>query len=147
MAVQATYTNGEVIAAASGGNFAGTPCRTVLTGIYDASRKNVVSGDVIPVVNIPAGTFVEAVIMECVTAQATVTFAVGKTGSTAGYLAATAVGTAGVKTRGVGALAVGDYATTPGGDLFATAGTIDLLVGAATASTAVVKVHVICTIA
>lgn len=142
MAVQSTYTNGEVIAAKSGGDYTGTPTRTILTGIYDASRKNVVSGDVIPVVNFPAGTIIENVVLEVITGQATVTFALGLTGTTAGYLAATGVATAGVKTAGTVASLVADGV----GAMNLTAGTVDLLVGAATASTAVVKVHVICTI-
>lgn len=142
MASQATYTNGEVIAASSGGNYAGTPARTILTGVYDAARLNVVSGDVIPVVNIPAGTLIENVILEVLTGQATVTLGLGKTGTTAGYLAATAVTTAGTKTPGTVAsliVAAGDY--------ISAAGTVDLLVGGATASTVKVRVHVICTIA
>jgi len=143
MAIQATYTDGEVIAAKSGGNYAGTPVRTILTGIYDATRKNVVSGDVIPVVKFPAGTLIENVIMEVITGQATVTFALGLTGTTAGYLAATAVTTAGVKTAGTVASLVADGV----GALNTPAGTVDLLVGGATATTAVIRVHVICTIA
>lgn len=143
MAIQATYTDGTVIAAGSGGNYAGSPVRTILTGVYDASRKNVVSGDVIPVVNFPAGTLIENVIMEVLTGQATVTFALGLTGTTAGYLAATAVATAGVKTAGTVASLVADGV----GALNLTAGTVDLLVGGATATTAKIRVHVICTIA
>lgn len=144
MAVISTYTNGESIAAASGGNYAGAPARTVLTGIYDSTRKNAASAtsDTVPLVTIPAGTLVENVILEVVTGQATVTFAVGKTGSTAGYLAATGVATAGTKTAGTSAALV-----TAGGDFFAAAGTIDLLVAGANATAVVVKVHVICTIA
>lgn len=143
MAIQATYTDGTVIAAGSGGNYAGTPVRTILTGVYDASRKNVVSGDVIPVVNFPAGTIIENVILEVLTGQATVTLALGITGTTAGYLAATAVTTAGTKTAGTVASLVADGV----GALNTTAGTVDLLVGGATATTVKVKVYVICTIA
>lgn len=142
MAIQATYTDGTTIAAVSGGNYAGTPVRTVLTGVYDASRLNVVSGDVIPVVNFPAGTIIENVVLEVLTGQATVTLALGITGTTAGYLAATAVATAGVKTAGTVASLVADGV----GALNTTAGTVDLLVGGATATTVKVRVHVICTI-
>lgn len=141
MAVQASYTNGASIAAASGGNHAGSPAHTILTGIYDSTRLNVVSGDVIPVVNIPAGTLIKNVILEVITGQATVTLGLGKTGTTAGYLAATAVTTAGTKTAGTaGSLIVAS------GDFIATAGTVDLLVGGATAAGVVVKVHVLCAI-
>ena len=41
MASRSTYTDGEVIAAKSGGQHAGSPCRTILTGEYDAARLNV----------------------------------------------------------------------------------------------------------
>lgn len=143
MASQALYNDGTSIAAGSGGNHASTPCRTILTGVYDATRRNVVSGDVIPVVNFPAGTIIENVIMEVLTGQATVTMALGITGTTAGYLAATTVATAGTKTAGTVASLVADGV----GALNVTAGTVDLLVGAATAATCVIKVHVICTIA
>ena len=143
MAVQTTYNDGTLIAAASGGNHAGSPCRTVITGVYDATRLNVVSGDSIPVINIPAGTIVENVVLEVVTGQATVTFAIGLTGGTTdGYLAATTVATAGTKTAGT----TGTYIADGVGDLYATADQLDLLVGAATASTCVIKVHAICTI-
>lgn len=142
MAIQATYADGTTIASASGGDYAGTPVRTVLTGVFDASRGNVISGDVIPVVSFPAGTIIENVVLEVLTGQATVTLALGITGTPAGYLAATAVATAGAKTAGTVASLVADGV----GALNTAAGTVDLLVGGATAATVKVRVHVICTI-
>lgn len=142
MATYTTYTDGTNIAAGSGGNYAGSPCRTVLTGTYDATRRNTTAADVIEVLNIPAGTVVENVVLEVITIEATATptIAVGDGGGTTSWVGATSTATA-AKTLGAGAYVVA------GGKFYAAADTIDLVIPAGDAATTLVcKVHAICSI-
>jgi len=138
-----TYTNGEVVAAASGGSYSGAPCRTVLTGYYDATRRNMtVDGDTMAVLNIPAGTIVENVVLEVITAEATATptISVGDGNGTSSWVSGASTATA-AKILGAGAYVAA------GGKLYATADTLDLLMPAGDdATTLVCKVHAICTI-
>lgn len=142
MATYTTYTDGSTIAAGSGGSYAGSPCRTVLTGVYDATRRNTTAADVIEVLRIPAGTVVENVVLEVVTieASATPTIAVGDGSGTSSWVGATTTATAG-KTLGAGAYVAA------GGKFYAAADTLDLLIPTGDAATTLVcKVHAICSI-
>ena len=146
-----TYTDGTVVAAASGGNYAGTPVRTVLTGHYDSTRRNMtVDADTMAVVNIPAGTWVEAVILEIVTPEtsATPTISVGDGDGTSSWVAGVSTdAAAGTKYLGAGAYAIATGTSQTNGKFYATADTIDLLMPAGDdATTLVCKIHVICTI-
>ena|SRR3990167_1092041 len=138
-----TYTDGTVVAAASGGNYAGTPVRTVLTGHYDSTRRNMtVDGDTMEVVNIPAGTVIESVVLEVITAEtsATPTINVGDGTDPNGWVAGAATDAV-AKLLGAGAYVAA------GGKLYATADTLDLEMPTGDdATTLVCKVHVICTI-
>lgn len=148
MATYTTYTNGESIAAYSGGTYAGSPSRTVITGVFDAARRNLVAADVVQAVTIPAGTWVEAVILEIVTAEATATqtISVGDSASTSGWVSAvSSSAAAGTKYLGAGALAIATGTSQTNGKYYTAASTIDLLVPATmVATTLKVKVHVVC---
>jgi hypothetical protein len=80
-----TYSNGTTIANASGYNAAGAPAATVITGVFDASKRNLTSGDSAAVVTIPANTFVHNVAIEVLTADATQTADVGDGDITDGW--------------------------------------------------------------
>lgn len=150
MATYTTYTNGDNIAAASGGNYAGTPVRTVLEGVFDASRRNLVAADVVTVVNVPAGAWVEAVLMEILTPEVTAaqTISVGDGASTSGWISAVnSSAAAGTKYLGAGALAIATGTSQTNGKLYTAADTIDILVPATmVATTLKVKITVVCTI-
>jgi hypothetical protein len=80
-----TYSDGKTIANASGYNAAGAPAATVITGVFDASKRNLTSGDSAAVVTIPANTFVHNVAIEVLTADATQTADVGDGDITDGW--------------------------------------------------------------
>lgn len=122
MATYTTYNDGKTIAASSGGNYAGSPVVTVLTGVYDASKRALAAADVAEVINVPAGTYVMKVFYRVVTGDATQTLNVGDGADPDGYVAAADVATAGNSGVGAGALATGKY--------YATADTIDIEVPA-----------------
>lgn len=140
-----TYTDGTVVAAGSGGNYAGTPAWTVLTGVYDATRRNMtVDLDTMAVLNIPAGTIIHNVVLEIITAEATATptINVGDGTDPNGWVAGVDTSAAaGTKYLGAGAYVAA------GGKLYATADTLDLEMPAGDdATTLVCKVHALCTI-
>lgn len=138
-----TYTDGTVVAAGSGGNHAGTPAWTVLTGVYDATRRNMtVDGDTMEVLNIPAGTLVHNVIVEVITIEttATPTISVGDGNGTTSWVVGASTATA-AKILGAGAYVVA------GGKFYAAADTIDIIMPAGDdATTLVCKIHAVCTI-
>lgn len=138
-----TYTDGTVVAAGSGGNHAGTPAWTVLTGTYDAARRNMtVDLDTMAVLNIPAGTIIHNVVLEVITAEATgtPTINVGDGTDPNGWVAGAVTSAAG-KFLGAGAYVAA------GGKLYTAADTLDLEMPAGDdATTLVCKVHAICTI-
>lgn len=118
MATYTTYTDNSVIASSSGGNYAGTPMQTVLTGVFDASKRNLAAADVAEVVNIPAGTYVTKVFVEVLVADdATHIFNVGDGADPDGYVAGAAADAL-ATSIGAGALA--------GGKFYASADTIDV---------------------
>lgn len=134
-----TFTNyddgGTLIAASSGGNAAGAPAQTVLTGVFDASKRNMVAADVVEVVNIPAGTLVSRVFLEVITVEAAKTVNVGDGADPNGYVAAASTATA--------ATLLGDGAlVTAAGKLYTAADTIDIEAPAGVAFT-VLKVRII----
>src|ERR1019366_575498 len=98
----------ETIAMNSGGNYAAAPCRTVLTNVFDAARRNLASLDVVSLINIPAGTFVEAVVLEIITPNAaSQTLSIGDSNGTSSWLVSAATdAAAGTKTLGAGAYAI-----------------------------------------
>ena len=123
MATYTTYSvGGETIAAVSGSNYAGSPVVTVLTGVFDASKRALAAADIAEVVVIPAGTYVMKVFYRVLTADATQTLNVGDGADPDGYVAAADVGTANNSGVGAGALATGKY--------YASADTIDIEVPA-----------------
>lgn len=139
----------ETIAMNSGGNYAGAPCRTVLTNVFDASRRNLASTDVVELINIPAGTFVEAVIFEIITANAaSQTMSVGDGNGTSSWVSAAATdAAAGTKTLGAGAYAIATGTSATNGKFYATADTIDILSDSGkTATTGKFRVSVICSL-
>ena len=150
MATYTTYTDGTSIVAASGGNYAGAPVRTVLTGIFDAAKRNLTAADVAEVLSIPAGTWVESVILEILTAEnsATPTISVGDGTSTSGWVSAVdSSAAAGTKYLGAGALAIATGTSQTNGKFYSTADTLDLLIPTGDAATTLkVKVYAVCTI-
>lgn len=150
MTAYTTYTDGTTIAAGSGGNHAGTPARTVLTGVYDASKRNMVAADTAAVLNIPAGTIVEKVVLEIITAEATSaqTISVGDSDGTSSWVSAVnSSAAAGTKYLGAGAYAIATGTSATNGKLYSAADTLDLLVPTSMVTTTFkCKVHAICTI-
>jgi len=143
-----TYTDGTVVAAASGGNYAGAPAHTVLTGFYDATRRNMtVDTDTMALINIPAGTLVHNVVLEVITIEATATpvISVGDATDPNGWVASESTAVAG-KFLGAGAYAIATGTSKTNGKLYTTATTINLEQTTTDSTTLKCKVHVICTI-
>ena len=139
MATYTTYELGDSISATSGGNAAGFPAPTVLTGEFDSARRNLVAADVIELIDVPAGTLVKNVFYEVLVGEAAQTLDIGDGVDPDGYVAVAAVATAGSSGIGAGALAGGKY--------YSAADTIDLAVPATKAYTVLrVRVYVECTI-
>jgi hypothetical protein len=96
MADFTTYANGDVVALSGGGNAASYPMVTVLENTYDTARGNVTSGDTCTeFIKIPAGSFVQHVMVECITGEASVTITVGTAADPDGYVTTTSLATAG----------------------------------------------------
>lgn len=104
MANYTTYGGGEVIANKAGANAAGYPATTVLVAEFDASKRNLATGDTVDIASLPNGVVVNSVVLEVVTADAGGgSIAVGTSaGTPAALVAATAVASAG-RTLGAGA--------------------------------------------
>jgi|PlaIllAssembly_1097288.scaffolds.fasta_scaffold27725_3 hypothetical protein len=150
MTTYTTWLDNTASTAQSGGNYAGTPKRTVLVGVYDAKKRPLASTNVIELITIPAGTFVEAVFYRVLTADAGVGIDVGDGTDPNGWIADADVGTAGNIGMGLGAYAV----ATPGsqtatiGKYYSAADTIDLYCVSGDAyDTLKVQISVACTIA
>lgn len=115
----------------------------VVSAIFNAGDATVVKGaaiavnDVFPLITIPAGALVLAVVAVVATAEGgTFTFSVGDTATPTGYLS----GSNGNTTTNASSF---NATTTPAfgaGKYYPTAGTIDLLVASGTATAAIVKV-------
>ena len=106
-----------------------------------AGATALAASDVLEVLQIPAKSIVSQVGMEVITAAGvTSTIAIGDTSAAAGYLAATsanAVATSG----GVPTLSAGAFAPTlSGGKLYSSADTVDITIGTAVPSAAVVRI-------
>lgn len=145
MATYTTYTDGSAIATTVGaGAYASTPARVILEGTFDASRRNLVAGDIVPLVNVPAGMLVEQVGYTIVTPEATAaqTFNVGDGNVANGYVPA-ASSSAAAGTRGVGSGTL----VVAAGTFYPAGGTINLSVPATMVCTTFkVRVFVIGTI-
>jgi len=143
MAIFTTYTNGSSIAATSGGSYTGAPSRTVISNVFDAHQRNLAAGDVATVLNIPAGTFVEAVVVEIMTSEVTAaqTVSVGDVVDPIGWVnAVSSSAPAGTKYLGAGT-----FATT--GKLYTIDSTINVVMPAGmVATTLKIKVNAVCTI-
>ncbi len=150
MATFTTYDNasgGAVIAASSGGNYAGSPGQTVLTGTFNASKRNLAAADVAEVLDIPAGTHVQQVFAEVLTVDnAGFKFALGDGTDPNGYVtivegAADALATF----RGNGAYV--DAAAAGVGKFYAVDDTIDILANALQPlDTLKIRIVAVCTI-
>jgi len=139
----ATYTDyingGPNIAASSGGNAAGAPAQTVLTGTFDASKRGLTTAgaDVAEVMNIPAGTLVHNVFIEVVNANGVAsTVDVGDSADPNGYVAAANANALGF-TQGAGALIAA------AGKFYAAASKIVVACPAAAADLTVLEVRVV----
>lgn len=137
MTAYTTYATGKNIAT-GGSNAAGFPAVTVFEGEFDASLRNLAQNDTAAVINIPAGTLIQAVHWEVVTAEgAARNFAIGDGSDTDGFITTT---TANSVASGVSALAglvaggAGDPANDPlvvtgysSGKYYSAADTLDIL--------------------
>lgn len=142
MATYTTYDSGKAIIA-GGLEGASAPIRGVLTGVFDASLRNLAAADVVTIIDIPAGTVVEGVCYEVVNADATQTMDIGDGVDPNGWVAVADVGTAGNSGIGAGALAVAVGL----GKYYAAADTIDIAVPATKAyDTLKVKVTALCSV-
>ena len=108
-----------------------------------AGATALAANDILEVIPVPAKCIVRNVGIEVVTTAASGTIAVGDGTAAAGYLAATAVSSAGTF-GGVPVLAAGAFAPTlSGGKLYGAADTIDITIGTAVPTTAVVRVFAV----
>jgi len=148
-----TYTTydaasgGATIAASSGGNYAGSPVQTILTGVFDASKRNLAAADVAEVVTIPAGTHVQQVFVEVLTVDDTGhKFEVGDGTDPNGYVTATEGAADALATiRGNGAYV--DATAAGVGKLYTAADTIDVLANTGDPlDTFKVRISAVCTI-
>jgi hypothetical protein len=145
------YTNydapsgGALIAASSGGNYAGAPAQTILTGVFDASKRALAAADTAKVVTIPAGTHVQQVFAEVLTVDdATHVFNVGDDTDPDGYVAGAAADALAV-VQGGGAYV--DATAAGVGKFYAAADTIDVEAATGDAlDTLKVRIIVVCTI-
>lgn len=145
-----TYELGDSIAANSGGNAAGFPAQTVLVGEFDAARRVLAAADVVEVITIPAGTQVDRVAYEVLTADATMTVDIGDGATVDGYFADADIGTLGNNAMTALALTDGTPNTVTrftGGKYYSSADTIDIYVPAAKAlDTLKIRIYVVCTV-
>lgn len=128
MTTYTTYLDGgDTITDFSGGNYAGAPAQTVLTGIFDASKRNLAAADVAEVVAIPAGFWVHQVLVEVLTTDDSGhKFEVGDGTDPNGYVTATeGAADATAFIRGNGAYV--DATAAGVGKLYTAADTIDVL--------------------
>jgi hypothetical protein len=96
-------------------------------------------GDVLEVLPIPAGTIVSNVALVVVTTAASGTIAIGDGTAPSGYLAAQSVVATGIF-GGVPTISAGAFSPAlSGGKVYATADTIDITIGTAVPTTAVVR--------
>lgn len=150
MTAYTTYTNGTVVAAASGANAAGYPAVTVLEGVYDATKRNMTAADTMAVITIPEGTYVLNVGYEVLAADASQTLNIGDGTDPDGWIAAADVGTLGNTGISTLALTEGTPNTVTrytGGKYYSAADTLDLEVPSAKAyDTLKVRVFAVCAI-
>lgn len=105
-----------------------------------AGATALAASDVLEVLPVPANTIVRNVGLVVTSTAASGTIAIGDGSAAAGYLAAQAVSSAGTF-GGVPVLSSGAFAPTlSGGKVYTSADTIDVTIGAAVPSTAVVRV-------
>jgi len=138
------YINGgPVIAASSGGNAAGAPAQSILTGTFDAGKRSLATAtvDTAEVINIPAGTLVHNVFVEVLAVNGAGTFHVGDGADPDGFVvsaSATALGFV----QGAGALIIA------AGTFYAAAGKLVVAcpVTATDLDSLVVRVVVECTL-
>ena len=111
-----------------------------------AGATALAASDVVEVLPIPAGTLVTNVGMSVTTAAGvTSTIAIGDGSAAAGYLAATSANATGIS-GGVPVLSSGAFAPTlSGGKVYAAADTIDITIGTAVPTAAVVRVFAVLT--
>lgn len=133
MATYTTYSDGSSITGQSGSNAASYPVSTVISGVFDASKRNLAAADVATVLDIPAGTFVHKVLYKVLTADASQTVNIGDGSDVDGFIAAADVGTAGNAGMTTLALTEGTPNTVSGysaGKFYSEADTIDIEVPA-----------------
>lgn len=147
----ATYTDTLGFNKGSAGHPAkGTDRSTVVSVTLDmtkiiaarlaAGATALAATDVLEIFAVPAGSIVRNVALVVETVAASGTISIGDGSAAAGFLAATAVSTAGTF-GGVPVLAAGAFAPTlSGGKVYAAADTIDITIGTAVPALAVVRV-------
>jgi hypothetical protein len=125
--------NGRSIVNASGSASPGTPSRSVIEGVFDASQRTLVAADIINILSIPAKCIVEKVGYTIVTPEAVAaqTFSLGVVGTPTGWV----VGAAGNASAVAGTSALGAGTLAAAGQFTTAATTIDLTVDAAMALT------------
>lgn len=142
-------SGGATITASSGGNYAGSPAQTVLTGTFDAAKRNLAAADTATIVTIPANTWVHQVLVEVlVPDDATHVFALGDSADDNGYVTIVegdAASTAGTIIRGNGAYV--DATAAGVGKLYTSADAVAILANTGDPlDTLKIRVIVICTV-
>ena len=122
MATFTTYTDHTPIVRSGGSNAAGFPAVTVFENTFDATRRPLAAADVVEMLSIPAGTFVLAVFLDCITADGANLVNLGDGDDPNGWVADGPL-TVGTVTKGAGAYAVAT--TSLVGKFYAAADTID----------------------
>jgi hypothetical protein len=122
MTAYTTYSDGTPVVRSGGSNAAGFPAVTVFENTFDATRRSLAAEDTVAILNIPAGTFVLAVFLDCITADGANLVNIGDGDDPNGWVADGPL-TAGTVTKGAGAYAVAT--TSLVGKFYAAADTID----------------------
>ena len=136
-------SGGATIAASSGGNYAGSPVQTVLTGVFDASKRALAAADEAELITIPAGTHVTHVFVEVITTDDSGhIFSIGNRTTANGFAVSVPADATGV-TQGAGA----DVAATTLGIYYAAEDAVSILaLTGDPLDTLKIKVSVVCTI-
>jgi hypothetical protein len=89
MANVTAYDNGDPIIRAAGSSNAGVPDFVIIRNTIDAGKATIAEDDTFDILEIPANTVVLSVFLKVISAEATVTVALGVTGDDAdGFMAA-----------------------------------------------------------
>lgn len=139
MTTFANNAKGDPLIRSAGSNAAGYPQHDVWQNTFYASGRKLAIGDVVaPFINIPAGTFVDHVVAEVLTGEASVTLAVGDEDDPDGFIAAASVATSGAFLNGAGA-----YLASAASKFYPTEKNLQFTVAGAAATVLAVRITIV----